>query len=463
MSLLGSRVVVGRRSQRIRARSLLYGFGSRLIHGFGIKCPASWSRRLRTLQVNLTGCIAIILGLGLIGCAQPNDFTVQYFEVNNPSRLSEWGVLKNTDGTLSLGRGTKVYHLASPLFSDYAGKLRTLSLPEGETVKLDSETGRFIYPVGTVITKSFYYRRAGDSDRADYRFVRTAGTHDLNALNLNLDQMTLLETRILVKRASGWAALPYVWDEMQTDAILSPTGALVRAKLENAGDSEAFAYVVPNTNQCAGCHTLDQSHKAMLPIGPHPKHLVRGQPESDQLASWVSLGQLSQIDYAAASQLDVHQNWQNPSVSQSERVLAYLDINCGHCHSPTGPADTSGLFLNFGTVDPIRWGVCKAPIAAGQGTGGAQFGIVPGDPDASIMSYRLSSVDPGAMMPELGRSLVHEEGLALVRSWIAAMPGDCDLDEPEPPTTLTLIKHEHTGAHTGSLRSEPLGFGVFLQ
>jgi hypothetical protein len=35
---------------------------------------------------------------------------------------------------------------------------------------------------------------------------------------------------------------------------------------------------------------------------------------------------------------------------------------------------------------------------------------------------RLESVDPGVMMPELGRSLVHEEGVALVRRWIEEMP-----------------------------------------
>jgi hypothetical protein len=84
------------------------------------------------------------------------------------------------------------------------------------------------------------------------------------------------------------------------------------------------------------------------------------------------------------------------------------------------------MFLNAATQDPIRWGVCKAPIAAGQGTGGAQYGIVPGNPDASILSYRLGSVDPGAMMPELGRSLVHSEGLALIRSWITEMSGQCN-------------------------------------
>jgi hypothetical protein len=39
--------------------------------------------------------------------------------------------------------------------------------------------------------------------------------------------------------------------------------------------------------------------------------------------------------------------------------------------------------------------------------------------------YRMESTDPGAMMPELGRGLAHEEGNALVRRWISALPGDC--------------------------------------
>jgi hypothetical protein len=30
------------------------------------------------------------------------------------------------------------------------------------------------------------------------------------------------------------------------------------------------------------------------------------------------------------------------------------------------------------------------------------------------------------MMPELGRSLVHEEGVALLREWIGTLPGSCD-------------------------------------
>ncbi len=109
----------------------------------------------------------------------------------------------------------------------------------------------------------------------------------------------------------------------------------------------------------------------------------------------------------------------------SDRARAYLDINCGHCHSAVGPADTSGLWLDAGTTEQRRLGLCKPPVAAGQGTGDHLFDIVPGRPQDSILVYRMASLDPGAMMPELGRGTVHEEGVAVVRDWIAAWLGSC--------------------------------------
>ena len=63
----------------------------------------------------------------------------------------------------------------------------------------------------------------------------------------------------------------------------------------------------------------------------------------------------------------------------------------------------------------------KAPVAAGRGSGGREFSIVPSQPEKSILIYRLESTDPGEMMPELGRKITHTEGVALVREWIKAM------------------------------------------
>ena len=90
-----------------------------------------------------------------------------------------------------------------------------------------------------------------------------------------------------------------------------------------------------------------------------------------------------------------------------------------------GPADTSGLDLSIEATSGPELGVCKLPIAAGSGTGGRLFSIVPGDPDASILLHRVETTNPGAMMPELGRSLQHREGAELLREWIAEMDGAC--------------------------------------
>jgi len=104
--------------------------------------------------------------------------------------------------------------------------------------------------------------------------------------------------------------------------------------------------------------------------------------------------------------------------------MAYLEINCAHCHSPAGRARSSGLFLESGR-DPLstEYGACKPPVAAGGGSGKLRYAIVPGNPSKSILAYRMSSTHPSVKMPELGRTVVHGEGLTLVRDWISEFRG----------------------------------------
>ena len=84
-----------------------------------------------------------------------------------------------------------------------------------------------------------------------------------------------------------------------------------------------------------------------------------------------------------------------------------------------------GLDLTATAEHGLATGLCKLPIAAGSGTGGRAFSIVPGAPDASILVHRMETTDPAAMMPELGRALAHDEGVDLIRRWVAAMEGSC--------------------------------------
>ena len=65
-------------------------------------------------------------------------------------------------------------------------------------------------------------------------------------------------------------------------------------------------------------------------------------------------------------------------------------------------------------------------MAAGTGSGGLKYAVVPGDADASITAYRMNSNEPDVRMPEIGRSLIHDEGVALIREWINSMHGNCE-------------------------------------
>jgi len=43
----------------------------------------------------------------------------------------------------------------------------------------------------------------------------------------------------------------------------------------------------------------------------------------------------------------------------------------------------------------------------------------------SVLLNRMEQTDPAIVMPELGRSVNHAEGIALAKRWITEMPGAC--------------------------------------
>jgi hypothetical protein len=49
---------------------------------------------------------------------------------------------------------------------------------------------------------------------------------------------------------------------------------------------------------------------------------------------------------------------------------------------------------------------------------GNKLSIVSSKPQESILIYQMASINPGEMMPELGRILGHNEGVALISDWI---------------------------------------------
>lgn len=232
-----------------------------------------------------------------------------------------------------------------------------------------------------------------------------------------------METRLLVHEENGWKALEYVWNDEQTDAILEVAGEEKEISYVDAeGKKHKRLYVMPNLNQCKGCHNRNE---VMTPIGPSVRQLngelTYADGADNQLIKWQKLGILTGLP--ALADCPKAPVWNKPETGSLEaRARTWLDINCAHCHRSGGPASTSGLLLGIHETDPTAWGVHKTPVAAGRGSGDRKYSIEPGKPDESILLYRMESTDPGVMMPELGRKVTHREGVALVREWIKAMP-----------------------------------------
>ena len=375
------------------------------------------------------GLLACALALGALSCGDGGGFggpvRVDLEAARPPERLSEFRLLRWDAGAGRFEYNERVvpYDLGTPLFSDYALKDRAIYVPEGEAMAY-REDEAFVFPVGTVIVKSFSFPadfRAPDVDR------------------------TVIETRVLVHHADGWRAWPYIWDAAQEDAFLAPAGEVRTIGFVDAeGEARTSEYLVPQRNQCGSCHALQESPGSeatfITPIGPKARHLNRdfvyeGEARN-QLDHMTALGLLEGMPGPAAEEPAAFdfarlraEGVGGLSAEEIERgARDYLDINCAHCHNPRGVQGvTSQLFLQHDAEDAFRLGVCKRPGSAGEGTGGLTFDIVPGDPDQSILVFRMETEEVGAMMPLLGRSLAHDEGVELVRAWIAAMePRVCE-------------------------------------
>jgi uncharacterized repeat protein (TIGR03806 family) len=355
------------------------------------------------MRLNLI--VLFIVAVSVLSCKKPQPIIVVEEETFNAVDVSSFGKPKLSDYNFFVGelkglvpaQGVVHYELNSPLFSDYAFKKRFIKFPEGASAMYNA-SDVLDFPNGTILIKNFYYPADFNKPNGDIR---------------------ILETRLLINENGEWKALPYIWNDEQTEAFLDVAGKNTLVKWKHTdGLQRELVYSVPNVNQCKGCHMRGDKIK---PIGPSARQLngiVKGQTQN-QLVLLAKAGLLKGMpELNSVTRLA---SYEDESASIDGRARAWLEINCAHCHRTDGPAKTSGLHLLANVTNPFELGIGKPPVAAGRGSGGLQYDIVPGKPDQSIMYYRIASNDPGVMMPELGKKLVHAEGVELIRQWIEQM------------------------------------------
>jgi hypothetical protein len=152
--------------------------------------------------------------------------------------------------------GVLLYEPVAPLWSDGARKLRHIILPTSEAAdadKVDFDAGEaWAWPDGTIIAKTFSF----DHDRRDpaqgYRVI---------------------ETRLLIREAGAWTTHVYLWNDDQTDATRHKIGARVDINvIDESGAAQTQEYIVPNLEQCGGCHERDD---VLELLGPFTHQLNR--------------------------------------------------------------------------------------------------------------------------------------------------------------------------------------------
>lgn len=321
-----------------------------------------------------------------------------------PQFLSQWKLFEKKEAHWIRASNTIPYELNTPLYSDDTTKHRWFRLPEQAAIEW-TDHGPLEFPVGTVIAKTFAYPDSTDDSTPGERY---------------------LETRIEFREASGWYGYSYVWNEDQTDAELRLGGGRIEAQwIDAAGAVQTNRYEVPNANQCLTCHSQNNKYE---PLGPTARNLNRkcnDEDEQSQIGSWISKAIL--VGAPESSRHPVLARFDDPATGTlDERARAWLEVNCAHCHNPAGSARTSGLDLSIAQLDSSKWGVMKSPVAAGKGSGGRKYDVVPGKPDESILMYRIESEDVGARMPNLARNRTFEAGNALIREWIESLGASQD-------------------------------------
>ena len=297
------------------------------------------------------------------------------------------------------------YEPASSLFTDYASKKRFIWMPDGVAATYVADNKVLDFPVGTVLIKTFYYTTIQPGNVTK-----------------------IIETRLMIRKDDGWKFYEYLWNDDQTEADLVSGIDFVNGSTKTitftkpSGQTITTDYRIPSDAECFACHKINE---IPIPIGVKPQNLnhnyTYGNVSKKILQKLVDQGYLDSFPSSIASTVDYHDVTQSLDL----RLRSYIDINCAHCHQDEArcyyrpvrfPFDLTNIDTNIG--------ICL--VADEEISPTLQKVITPGNFSKSILHYRLTSNDESQRMPLLGRTIVHDEGVALLEQYISSLTQVCN-------------------------------------
>lgn len=285
-----------------------------------------------------------------------------------PTRLSQTGcvVVDGSGATATPVPALVRYTPIAPFWSDGAEKDRAFTAPLRLTADGD---GDYRFPALGVAMKTF-------RDPADQR---------------------PLETRFFVRHADGsHAGYTYLWRPDGHEADLAQGGEAVRGT--------SVQYTLPSRGDCMTCH----QEAAGYFLGLEAAQLAvsaRNALETQGVVEPVSALARTLVPPFGADELPL-------------RAASYLHSNCAGCHRPGG-SGRGALDLRAEATLAAK-GCDRRPETSDLGVADARV-IAPGDPSRSVLALRMRRSD--VRMPPLGSRTSDAAGIALIESWIRALPG----------------------------------------
>lgn len=304
------------------------------------------------------------------------------------------------------------YEPASSLFTDYAKKKRFVWMPQGAKATYNGDSKSLELPIGAALIKTFYYDNVQN--------VTPVGSK------------RIIETRIMLRTATGWIFADYIWNESQTEAMYSISGSNTDVSwIDGTNTLKSANYRIPAEVQCLTCHKVKVNNvEVITPIGIKPQNLNfnynYGNEIKNQLTKWIEKGYLEN-NFSLPTVQNTTVDYKDTSKDLTTRVRSYVDINCAHCHKADSHCNYRDMRFAFGetgsenVLAQTNLGICLN-TADMQGLPQQYNKVVtPGNINASMLYFRINTENETYRMPLHGRTLIHTEGVALVAEWINSL------------------------------------------
>ena len=315
-------------------------------------------------------------------------------DIDAPARLSETGLY--VPGRVGVvDPRNRRFSPQYPLWSDGAIKNRWVFVPSGATIDARDDSS-WEFPVGTRFWKEFTF---------DGRKV---------------------ETRMLWKAtASRWIAVSYIWNDVQTDALLAPDAG--EPGIVSVGANRRHS--IPSTNDCLACHGAKRTEplgfNALQLSTDRDPNAIHGEPLPEGAVTLRTLVDERLIAPARTDLVAAPPRIRSTS-SRTRSMLGYLTTNCGSCHR--GSTDIATQVPSLKYSDVMRDGDAVAASLVGRKTAWQVPGVADGAsvivdveaPERSAMLARMRSRSPSSQMPPLGTVIRDQVAVDALSQWTTA-------------------------------------------